>query len=162
MQNKKGFTLLELLIAATIIGILAMYATISYRNSEIETRMAAARGKLEFVAAEARQFQLEGGGTVRGTLHNPTTAGPFCGASPNDFCLKVGNNGWNDPFVAFELCGDGRNTWGTSCDNASVPSAIACLIGKDHARMPNRYRTSQGYRYCVGLTQKKEVFGSED
>ena len=45
-----GFTLLELLIAATIIGILSVFATVSYRNSVAESRIAEGRAKVRSLA----------------------------------------------------------------------------------------------------------------
>ena len=45
-----GFTLLELLIAATIIGILALFATVGYRNSMAEARVAEGRAKVKALA----------------------------------------------------------------------------------------------------------------
>lgn len=48
--NRAGFTLLELLIAAAIIGILALFATVSYRNSTAQTRVAQARAVTQSLA----------------------------------------------------------------------------------------------------------------
>ena len=48
--NRAGFTLLELLIAAAIIGILALFATVSYRNSAAQTRVAQARAVTQSLA----------------------------------------------------------------------------------------------------------------
>lgn len=49
-RNQAGFTLLELLIAATIVGILALFATVSYRNSVAQTRFSQARGVVQVLA----------------------------------------------------------------------------------------------------------------
>ena len=48
--NQAGFTLLELLIAAAIIGILALLATVGYRNSIAQSRVAQARGVVQSLA----------------------------------------------------------------------------------------------------------------
>lgn len=48
--KQAGFTLLELLIAAAIIGILALFATVSYRNSTAQTRVAQARAVTQSLA----------------------------------------------------------------------------------------------------------------
>lgn len=48
--KQAGFTLLELLIAAAIIGILALFATVSYRNSAAQTRVAQARAVTQSLA----------------------------------------------------------------------------------------------------------------
>lgn len=50
LHSVAGFTLLELLIAATIIGILSVFATVGYRNSVAETRIAEGRAKVRSLA----------------------------------------------------------------------------------------------------------------
>lgn len=54
MINKNGFTLLELLIAAALIGVLAMFATQAYRASASDIRIenAKAYARLLFAAKE--------------------------------------------------------------------------------------------------------------
>lgn len=48
--KQAGFTLLELLIAAAIVGILALFATVGYRNSSAQARVAQARGVVQALA----------------------------------------------------------------------------------------------------------------
>lgn len=54
MSHKKGFTLLELLIAAALMAVLAMFATQAFRASSSDIRLedAKARGLLLFSAAQ--------------------------------------------------------------------------------------------------------------
>ena len=75
MQAKAGFTLLELLITAAIIGVLAMFATQSFRASSAEIRVQDARTRAQAIAMAVRRFKLDypsaaypGNGTTIGAL----------------------------------------------------------------------------------------------
>lgn len=54
MNQKKGFSLLELLVVVLIIGVLASYATVSYKNAVEMSRVAEAK----VVLATMRKAQL--------------------------------------------------------------------------------------------------------
>jgi type IV pilus assembly protein PilE len=59
VKYNKGFTLLELLIVVTIIGILASMAYPSYRDSQIKGNRAAAKAYLLEVTQKEQQFLLD-------------------------------------------------------------------------------------------------------
>ena len=59
MSNQKGFTLLELLIAAALIGVLAMFATQAYRASASDIRIADAKARALLMEMAARRYYLE-------------------------------------------------------------------------------------------------------
>lgn len=58
MNNKNGFTLLELLIAAAIIGVLAIFATQSFQAAATDVRVEDAKARAKIVAAAAHRFLL--------------------------------------------------------------------------------------------------------
>ena len=168
MKSKRGFTLLELLIAATIMGVLAMVAAVSYRHNLIENRIAAAKIKTEQLATGYYRFLQEqpvsldnnGGSALMGNLvdtsiqcqprsHNPKTL---------ITCGYVDNGGWTDSYVQYFLCGKGKNT--QECARSSIDNPLACMAGRsDLDKMPKRYRYSCGYRYCVGINESGEQQG---
>ena len=57
LKNQHGFTLLELLVAAVIIGVLAVFATQSFRQSSSDIRVQNALAKAKVVAMAARIFK---------------------------------------------------------------------------------------------------------
>ncbi len=59
MKHKNGFTLLELLIAAAIIGVLAIFAIQSFQAAAADTRVENAKARAKIVAAAARRFMLD-------------------------------------------------------------------------------------------------------
>ncbi len=164
MRNKKGFTLLELLIAATIIGTLAVYATISYRNSIFETRLAEAKARTETVANARQRFELDyPGASLNGAVLN--TKKGICPSNPsaasdaqdlvNCGYLEEGN--WHSDYFYIVPCG--KNTPHGTCSTL-MNDALACLqtSATMNKKIPAQYR---GYLYCIGeITGPKESFGS--
>lgn len=59
MYNKNGFTLLELLIAAALIGVLAMFATQAFRASASGVRWEDAKARAQALAIAARRYYIE-------------------------------------------------------------------------------------------------------
>lgn len=59
---QKGFTLVELLIAASIVAILAMFSTVAYRNSVWETRLEGGKAKANMLAGSYMRFMVENPG----------------------------------------------------------------------------------------------------
>lgn len=59
MKNNRGFTLIELMIAVAIVGVLIAIAYPSYTNSLIKGNRAAARAYLLEVAQKQQQFLLD-------------------------------------------------------------------------------------------------------
>ena len=161
MKNKKGFTLLELLIAATIIGGLAVMATVSYRNSAAEARIQAAKIRTEVLATAILQFQTAGG-TVseEGTMTNVT--GGACSNTVNATsligCGYLDNGGWDDAYVIYYIC-NGR-AGNCNISSAILPHApLACMTGKStQPKLPDKYKN--GYLYCVSAIGSGEYAGS--
>ncbi len=165
MKNKRGFTLLELLIAATIMGLLAMVAAVSYRSSIIENRLAAAKIKTEQLATGYQRFLQEqpvhldnnGGAALMGNLTDSSIQCQPYSHNPKTLitCGYVENGGWTDSYVQYFLCGNGKNT--DECKASLVNNPLACMAGRsDLPKMPRKYRRACGYLYCVGANGSAE------
>ncbi|MBR4682331.1 MAG: prepilin-type N-terminal cleavage/methylation domain-containing protein [Elusimicrobiaceae bacterium] len=171
MKNKRGFTLLELLIAATIMGLLAMVAAVSYRSSIIENRLEAAKIKTEQLATGYQRFLQEqpvhldnnGGAALMGNLTDSSIQCQPYSHNPKTLitCGYVENGGWTDSYVQYFLCGDGKNT--DECKASVVDKPLACMAGRsDLPKMPRKYRRACGYLYCVGPLGAGEQLGNPD
>ncbi len=57
--HRKGFTLLELLIAAAIIGVLAMFATQAFRRSSADVRVQDAKTRADVLGAALTRFLID-------------------------------------------------------------------------------------------------------
>ncbi len=172
MKNKRGFTLLELLIAATIVGLLAVFATISYRNSAAEARMESARTRTRALAGAVQRFRLEYpvANVMSGEMANVTVAAGaavVCSPATEEgaenvpqmmiLCGFLENGGWSDEWVQFFVC-NGR----TEPDICSTPPVgfvpLACMTGRNNnPRVLDRYKTN--YSFCVNATGERETFG---
>lgn len=154
MKNNKGFTLLELLVAATIIGILAVFATTSYKNSAADARVAAAKTRTEALAGAVQRMRFEhpAFSTVSGQMQD--TASTECSyAVPSGLisCGLLENNGWEeDLYMTYWVC-SGQNG---QCATSPVADPLACMVSLGNSKMPDRY--GNGYIYCVSATEKGE------
>ena len=59
MNDKKGFTLLELLIAAALMGVLAMFATQAFRASASDVRLEDAKARAALLFSAAQRYYIE-------------------------------------------------------------------------------------------------------
>ena len=62
LDKRKGFTLMELLIAAAIIGALAVFATQTFRRSASDIRVQDAKSRAKVIAMAARRMSLDHSG----------------------------------------------------------------------------------------------------
>ena len=167
MKNKKGFTLIELLIAATIIGALAVFATMAYKESAAQTRIAEAKTRTEQLARGVQRFRLE-----HPVLHfndpaslkmgNVVDADASCYITSTHVktlitCDYVDNGGWTDAYILYYVC-EGKTG---SCAGSPVDNPLACMTGRNHPRMPAKYRKMNGYLYCVSATGHGEELGGD-
>lgn len=77
-SNQKGFTLVELLIAVTIIAVLTVIGVVVYAGTQRDARNARRRGDIEAI-----NKALE--------VHYNTTANQYCPTSPaGSYCAPVG------------------------------------------------------------------------
>lgn len=127
-KHNKGFTLLELLIAATIIGILAVFATVAFRNSAGETRVQGAKAKLNALGIAVQRFQLDPRACPDGYLSINSLVS----------CGYLEENNFNDTYFSFYICAKE-----SGCPRSSY---LACMRGKS-TKLPKQYRT--GYYYCL-------------
>ncbi len=154
MKKSAGFTLLELLIAATILGIMVVFAATSYQNSMAETRLAAARGRLDVLAAAVQRFQFDYGiNPPPGQLLDVEGLGR-CKDNENLFnCGFLENGGWSDSYVRFYVCDNAETGKCFSREDVTVPATVtnpfACVQTIPTAKWPKRF---QDYTYCTSAT----------
>ena len=146
-KNNAGFTLLELLVAATIIGILAVFATVAYKNAAASTRAAGARAKVDALAWAQQRYLLDPAACPSYVdTTNKITALEDCNLLEGKVIL-------NDEYFTFALCE------GSSCSAAqNMQNPLACVFGKDNKKMPAKY--AKNYWYCVSETARTEHLGN--
>ncbi len=157
MKNNKGFTLLELLVAATIIGILAVFATTSYKNSAADARITAAKARTDALAGAVQRMRFEYPSfkNVSGQMQDSTDSCNRAVPSGLVSCGFLGNSGWaRDTYMTYWVC----SVNGDGCANSPVTNPLACMKSKGDSKLPARY--GNGYIYCVSESAQKETLGS--
>lgn len=82
-MNKKGFTLVELLVVVSIIGILAGIVLVSLNSGRERTRKASLQSTLSSIITVANMC-VNDGGTVTAPVSNTNGGGPICTSTAND------------------------------------------------------------------------------
>ena len=158
-MDRKGFTLVELLIAATIIGILAVFATAQYRNSAAETRWAAAKARADQLAYAVYQVAIEypnlkfskvamaPGSTGSNCAYPSNPSGTYDPASLVT-CGYLDNSGWSDKeYFLYYVC--------KGNDNCGSEDALVVVTVNEWAKLPASYKS---YRYYAKVkADGKEV-----
>ena len=149
-KNNAGFTLLELLVAATIIGILAVFATVAYKNGAASTRAAGARAKVDALAWAQQRYLLDPAACPSYVdTTNKITALEDCKLLERKVIL-------DDDYFTFAVCPD--DVCSKAPDMTSDMNPLACVVGKDNKKMPAKY--AKNYWYCVSETARTEHLGN--
>lgn len=167
-MNKRGFTLLELLIAATIMAALAVFATRSYQNSLAESHIQDGKTRARAVLSAIERFKIDhpnatfSGGQLRyvNTIGScPGSIGTGENINLLFNCGYLENRVWSDGYVSIEVCG----TADGMCKDSSI-SPWVCMSGvSDNEKLPEKFRyksTKKAYRFCLSTRQEEEVFPS--
>ncbi len=150
-MNKKGFTLVELLVAATILGILAVFATTSYRNSVAESRWTQARAVTNQLATSLQRVKMDYPTVPLAAeqMGNFDANGcPFdygTGAFPTIFkasdlvsCGYMELGAWNNNYFNYWVCGTSpTEEFCKKQKNSAYP--LACVTVKDTAKLPSQF-----------------------
>lgn len=154
--NTKGFTLVELLVAATIIGILAMFATTAYRNSVAETRWTQAKAQADRLATAVQAMDaaregvlFQSPGTISaGSASGDCTIYAATRTSSGTYTVSAGQLlacGFLEPSdVSNENFVFTVRVSGASWQALGDP--LACVTAKSNAKLPSKYTSA---RYCV-------------
>jgi len=160
MKNKKGFTLMELLIAGTIVGILSLVATVSYQHSVADTRIANAKPKVDQIVNAIQRYEYDHGGTIQsGQLADQFSSNVSCSSETKDYRVLMGCNllstsGWDDSYVFYYVCG---KSTGGPCAGASITNPWACMKVKG-SKWPKKYTSPKSFMYCATPTENGSTF----
>ena len=158
-MEKKGFTLVELLIAAAIVASLAVLATNAYKNSMMKTRIEGGKARTRAVATAVQRFfmdypgyRFQGGNLIGGEAVGNCNLDAASLNSQNMLinCGYLDNRKWSDGYTIIEVCG---NYSAGLCKNAAAAATkpseryLACMTGTG-SKM-DRYLGEAKYLFCV-------------
>ncbi|MBP5429724.1 MAG: prepilin-type N-terminal cleavage/methylation domain-containing protein [Elusimicrobiaceae bacterium] len=164
MKNTNGFTLLELLIAAMLVAVLAMFATLAFRQTSSDIRLQDAKNRADYIAVAMQRFWMDNSGSLASQdyiLSNPATpAVPAnCDASIV-FPTSVGSlqNLVDCGYLEYRAYLDANFTFQYKYQGGSTP-ALICVCGAS-GKLSAKYKCSEGYSYCTDGENHTEQFGS--
>ena len=164
MKIKRGFTLLEVLIAAVIMSVLAMLSTAAYKHTVSETRVQDSKNKLQVVANAVQRYMWD---FPNRTMTAPEEGKPLVFLSGSDVqncpktfsnsaliqCEYLENRAWSNDQIHIVACGGNKS--GYLCSRSSVSNPLACMAGIN-ARIDTRYLydVSKGFYhvFCISAT----------
>ena len=189
-RSQRGFTLIELMVVVTIIGILATIAVPVYSNYLREARLNEAKPFLLDIAARERLYKFKNGvyccaaGTFDETVTGPalgidlTKTGNFCFVIVcRDATLCASATGTNfaaaseagDPTVEFEVWAILRSTSTTSvagpqsstCTMSASKQPATGWVSASTSGLPGREGRAVVYRYPPPLNGRDTVSGAD-
>ncbi len=152
-NSRNGFTLLELLIAAAIIGVLALFATQAFRASASDIRVSDAKARALLLVNAAERYYSEYPtaasfpSEVLSAFSNPDAAGNDCSPQVNSPQNLVNCGFLEYRQVAYENK-DSQGQVSGSVDmwfeTASKDEVCVCFKGKGRVTDANTYCTIGG------------------
>ena len=152
IKRSKGFTLVEILVAATIIGIMAIFATNSYRASVAETRWAQAKANVDRLGVAVQRFNLDYPSVhfAPTAMDNVESCSPIYRSSVVSIlaaCLipygYLDAADWDSEYFSYYVCDQMTSAPCNKRLNAIKP--LACVSVKSEAKLPSKYLS---YVYC--------------
>jgi prepilin-type N-terminal cleavage/methylation domain-containing protein len=165
-SNRRGFTIVELLIVIVVIGILAAITIVAYTGISQRAIAASLQSDLDNASKQLKLYQVDNSAypTTNDCSASPA-AGSIClksasgttytafqisnASSPQTFCLTALNNGIN-----YRVTNDGTPTAGT-CSGVML-SGLSCPAGFIVVPGSSTYGTSD---FCVMKYEAKNVSG---
>ena len=154
VAGQKGFTLVELLVAATIIGMLVIFATTSYRNGVAETRWAEAKANADRLAAAVQRLNLDYSWVQ---FSNTPVTNVVSSECPLRFgaqhlssynpqvlinCDYLENGPWDSEYFQYYIC---HNRTSAPYKTYSSEKTVTCVQVRRGASLPSHYKS---YTYC--------------
>lgn len=148
----KGFTLVEILVAATIVGIMVIFATNSYRSGVAETRWEQAKANAERLAVAVQRFHIDYPSVhfTPQAMYNTTNCMEIYPSSvvsiPAACLIPLGyleTSDWNNEYFSYYVCDQMTSA---PCDKTvDSRKPLACVNVKSEAKVPSKYLS---YVYC--------------
>jgi type IV pilus assembly protein PilA len=124
LNNKKGFTLIELMIVVAIIGILAAIAIPNFMNYQCKAKQSEAKSNLGAIRTAQEVYMAEHS-TYAGTLEN--LAWEARGATNYDYSiLSSSTTDFSAQATSTSIKGTDEDTWTINQLGTLEPSADAC------------------------------------
>lgn len=165
MYKKNGFTLLELLITATLLSILAVFAMGSYRTSMFQARLEDYKNRTRAAAYAVQRYMVEDGGnphdfpnpaeTVDWMIENTSKLDRF-------FDKKYQNQDYSPEGWKINLCWwkdeSGEESISVDCKKAKGTASLACLQWKSDESAPENFKKTgrDAVVFCVSETDEEQ------
>lgn len=151
-KRSKGFTLVEILVAATIIGILVVFATNSYRSGVAETRWEQAKANTDRLAVAVQRFNMDYPSvhfTPQAMYNTTACAGVYPSSQisiPAACLIPLGYldaSDWSNEYFSYYVCDQVSSAPCNKTLDSRKP--LACVNVKSGAKVPGKYLS---YVYC--------------
>ena len=166
MKSRRGFTLLEMLIAAAIMSVLAMLSTAAYRRTVAETHWQDSKNKLQAVASAVQRYQWDypnrtfiPPATGEKLEFIPASALADCptAASYNNKaliqCDYLENRSWSTAEIHIVACGGVKSGYICGLAPTGMSHPLACMSGIS-PRLSDEYLLTNNHAFCIDASSE--------